>query len=130
MGSRLDATAVARHIVRKACQNLNEWIGGRRPVEAGGFPSRREKDWIAANRRIPARMIAAELRGLASATLAKYWNEMKDNQGVITAAKARWPQRKHAEALSIKGVAPIEGTMYEDIKKRICHRRFRLGKTV
>ena len=119
MCSRLDATAVAKKIVRKVYQGLNERIGGRRPVEAGESPIRMEEDWFPANRRRPARRIAAELCGIASATVGKYWKVMQDNQGVLTAAESRGPQRKHAEDLSIKGFAPHEGTQRDALKKRI-----------
>ena len=87
MGSRLDATAVGKQIVRKVYQKLDEWIVGRWSVEAGDSPIRMEEAWFSANRSIPTRMIAAELCGLASATLAKYWKEIQDNQGPLRPQK-------------------------------------------
>ena len=117
MGGRLDAMAVAQKIVCTVYQNLNEWIGGRWPVEAGESPIRRGEDLFAADRRSPTRMIAAELFGLSPAKVAEYWKEMQANQGAPTAAKARGAQRKHGPS-NQRGCA-ARGDAVRRHKKRI-----------
>ena len=94
MGTRTDATATEKRISRKVCQKLNDWVGmwGAEDADA---PLRRNDSWFAENKNGPIRNIAAQLLGLSSATVGKYWKEMQENSGILAAAQPSGPQRKN-----------------------------------
>ena len=77
MGTRADATATEKRLARKVYQKLNEWVG-RWGAEDSDAPSRRNDTWLAENKNGPIRNIAAQLLGLSSATVGKYWKEMQE----------------------------------------------------
>ena len=116
--SRVDATAPEKRLVCKVYQKLNEWLG-RWEGESIDHPVTRNAEWFAKNRHGPIRGITAHLLGLSSTNVGNYWEEMQDSGGVLTSAKPRWPARKSAEDLAIKGYKPEEGSIYDLIKGRM-----------
>ena len=110
----------SKKIACKAYQKIIDWIGGRRPGEAGESPIRMGAGWFSANRSIPARKIEEAIWFLSPATLAKYWTEIQDTRGVHTSEKPRPPQRKNAEELETKRPVPDDGAMYDFLRMRIC----------
>ena len=119
-GTRTDATATEKRLVCKVYQKLNEWVG-RWGAEDADAPLRRNDTWFAENKNGPIRNIASQLLGLSSATVGKYWKEMQENSGILSAAKPRGPQRKNVEDLAIKGASPRDRSLYDIIKDRISH---------
>ena len=122
MGTRTDATANEKRLVCKVYQKLNERVGmwGAEDADA---PLRRNDTWFAENKNGPIRNIAAQLRGLSSSTVGKYWKDIQENRGILSAANPRGPQGKNVEDLAIKGAAPGDRSLYDIIKDRVAHVR-------
>ena len=75
MGSWADAAATEKRIVRNVFPILNERVGrwGAAPVDA---PLRRKYTWISRKKKGHIRNIAAQLRGVSSATV---WGVLAGN---------------------------------------------------
>ena len=116
--ARVDATAAEKRLVCKVYQKLNDWLGRRK----GDFPDAPvlpNADWFSSNPNGPIREIAAELLGISSTTVGKYWKEMQCGGGVLVSAKPRGPAKKSAVDMAIKGYRPEGESMYELIKRRM-----------
>ena len=87
MGGRAASTSTEKRLVWKVYQEQNEWVG-RWSADPGAAPIRRNDTWFAGNKNGQVRNIAAQLFGISAATVRAYWQEMPDNEGVLTAANA------------------------------------------
>ena len=90
MGSRKAATEIAQAPVCRVYKKLNNWICGSMGGKGGRFAYSEE-------RRLVFRQPAQPEPEDSIVTLARYWKEVRDDQGSITPEKRRAPQRRKAE---------------------------------
>ena len=82
------------------------------------WPLRRNEQWFQENANSPIREIAAQLCGVSSSAVGRYWKEAQEG-GVLCSAKARGPVKKNASEIAIRGYIPDGESLYGVIRKRM-----------
>ena len=90
---------------------------GRGKGGDAAWPLCRNEQWIQENANSPIREIAAQLCGLSSSTVGRYWEGAQEVGGALCSAKARGPVKKNASEIAIRGYIPDGESLYGVIRK-------------
>ena len=99
-----------KRLFRKVYRNLNDWLGRRK----GGFPGARvlpNADWFSPNPRGKIREIAAQILGISSDTVCKYWKEIQCGGGSSCQPNRAAPRRKAQRIWRLKDKGQMGGAL-------------------
>ena len=96
--------------------------GSEGGVEMGDKPVRRREGWFRENSNSPPREISAQLLGIPTSTVGRYWGEMRGNSGVLASPRARGPPQKRGRNRNTRTPAGRRHAI-QHLKKRMLEAR-------